>query len=81
VADYATLFHHHCRLSNGHSTQSFFSRARHAPQVSDPADEAATFLKAAKAAGPQPAAFYTLALDSGARRGELAALRWTDVDL
>jgi len=45
------------------------------------ADEAATFLKAAKAAGPQPAAFYTLALDSGARRGELAALRWSDVDL
>jgi integrase len=45
------------------------------------ADEAATFLKAAKAAGPQPAAFYTLALDTGARRRELAALRWSDVDL
>lgn len=45
------------------------------------ADEAATFLKAAKAAGPQPAAFYTLALDAGARRGELAAVRWADLDL
>ena len=45
------------------------------------ADEAATFLKAANAAGLQPAAFYTLALDAGARRGELAAVRWSDVDL
>lgn len=45
------------------------------------ADEAAKFLKAAKAAGPQPAAFYTLALDTGARRGELAALRWSDLDM
>ena len=45
------------------------------------ADEAGTFLKTAKAAGPQPAAFYTLALDTGARRGELAAVRWADVDL
>jgi integrase len=44
-------------------------------------DEAATFLNAAKAAGPQPSAFYTLALDTGARRGGLAALRWSDVDL
>ena len=40
------------------------------------ADEAATFLKTAKAAGPQPAAFYRLALDTGARRGELAAVQW-----
>jgi hypothetical protein len=34
------------------------------------ADEAETFLKTAKVAGAQPAAFYTLALDTGARRGE-----------
>jgi integrase len=45
------------------------------------ADEAAKFLKTAKAAGPQPAAFYTLALDTGARRGELAAVQWSDLDL
>jgi integrase len=45
------------------------------------AGEAAAFLKTATAAGPQPAAFYTLALDSGARRGELAAMQWSDVDL
>jgi integrase len=43
--------------------------------------EAQAFLKAAKAAGPQDAAFYSLALDSGARKGELCGLRWVDVDL
>jgi integrase len=45
------------------------------------ADEARLFLKAAKAAGTQAAAFYTLALDSGLRKGELCGLRWNDVDL
>lgn len=44
-------------------------------------DEARRFLKAAKDAGTQPAAFYALALDSGARKGELCGLRWSDVDL
>jgi integrase len=44
-------------------------------------DEARTFLSAAKAAGPQLAALLALALDSGARKGELCALRWQDVDL
>src|SRR5262245_20663443 len=45
------------------------------------AEEARTFLVAAKAAGAQPAAFYTLALDTGARKGELCGLRWADLDL
>lgn len=45
------------------------------------ANQAAKFLTAAKAAGPLPAAFYALALDSGARRGELAGLQWSDLDL
>jgi integrase len=36
---------------------------------------------AAKAAGPQPAAFYALALDSGARKGELCRLTWANLDL
>lgn len=44
------------------------------------ADEAATFLVAAKAAGPQAAALWTVALDSGMRKSELAGLRWSDVD-
>ncbi len=44
------------------------------------AHEARTFLQAAKADGTQSAAFYTLALDTGARRGELLGLKWTDLD-
>ncbi|MGC4084259.1 MAG: site-specific integrase [Vicinamibacterales bacterium] len=61
-------------------------RARHA--VSDEArnhawsaDEARAFLTSAKAAGPQPAAFYSLALDTGMRKSELGGLRWSSVDL
>jgi integrase len=45
------------------------------------AAEARAFLVVAKAAGPQCAAFYTLALDSGMRKGELCGLRWADVEL
>jgi integrase len=45
------------------------------------ATEARAFLAAAKAAGPQPAAFYALALDSGARKGELCGLTWVNLDL
>jgi integrase len=45
------------------------------------ADEASTFLATAKQAGPQPAAFYALLLDSGCRKGEAAALAWSDLDL
>jgi integrase len=43
--------------------------------------EARAFLAEAKAAGAQPAAFYTLALDSGMRKGELCGLLWEHVDL
>jgi integrase len=45
------------------------------------ASEARTFLSPAKSAGAQPAAFYAPALDSGARKGELCGLRWSEVDL
>lgn len=43
--------------------------------------EAQRFIAAATEAGSQPAALYSLALDSGARKGELLGLRWSDVDL
>jgi integrase len=43
--------------------------------------EARRFLEAAIAAGPQPAAFYALAIDSGARKGELCGLPWSNIDL
>jgi integrase len=45
------------------------------------AEDAATFLSVARNAGPQPAAFLALALDSGMRKSELAGLQWSDVDL
>jgi integrase len=45
------------------------------------ASEARAFLAAAGAAGTQPAAFYALAIDSGARKGELCGLLWANVDL
>jgi integrase len=44
-------------------------------------EEARTFLTEAKAGGSQVAAFYALALDSGARRNELLGVKWADVDL
>jgi integrase len=40
------------------------------------ADEAAKFLRTAKAAAARPAAMYALAFDSGARKGELCGLHW-----
>lgn len=45
------------------------------------ADEAQKFLEAAKDLGPQTAALYALALDTGARKNELVGLKWQDVDL
>ena len=45
------------------------------------ADDAAAFLVVAKQAGPQSAALWTLALDTGMRKSELGGLPWTDVDL
>ncbi len=45
------------------------------------APEARKFLKAAREAGPQPAVFYTLALETGMRKAELCGLKWADVDL
>jgi integrase len=45
------------------------------------AAEARSFLKVARASGPQAAAFYSLAIDTGMRKGELCGLKWIDVDL
>jgi integrase len=45
------------------------------------AHEARTFLAAAKTAGSQSAAFFALALDSGARKSELCGLKWSDLDV
>lgn len=44
-------------------------------------EEAARFIAAADAAGPQLSALFALALDSGMRKGELLALPWSAVDL
>ena len=44
-------------------------------------EEALAFLGAAKEEGPQQAAFYSLELEIGFRKNELAALMWSDVDL
>ena len=43
--------------------------------------EAKTFFTTAKAAGPQAGALYTVAIDSGARKGELCGLASEHVDL
>jgi integrase len=44
-------------------------------------DDARALLASAKDAGPRSGAFYALALDSGARLGELGGLKWSDIDL
>jgi len=43
--------------------------------------DARSFLQASKTFGRPAAAFYALALDSGARKGEICGLRWSSVDL
>ena len=43
------------------------------------AHEAKCFLETAKAAGPQPAAFYSLALETGMRKSELCGLKWSNL--
>jgi len=43
--------------------------------------EAKKFLAAAKELGPQAAAFYTLALETGWRKAELCGLKWEKADL
>lgn len=45
------------------------------------AEEVRKVLKAAREMGPQPSAFYTLALETGMRKAELCGLKWKDVDL
>ncbi|HSS10080.1 MAG TPA: site-specific integrase [Acidimicrobiales bacterium] len=53
-----------------------------APQVVAPsADEVRALVAAAEARNPILAALIMLAALTGARRGELCALRWTDIDL
>ena len=44
------------------------------------AHEAKQFLVTAKASGPQQAAFYSLALDTGMRKAELCGLQWPDLN-
>lgn len=44
-------------------------------------EEARKVLNAAKQRDAQTAAFFALALDSGARKGEILGLRWTDANL
>jgi integrase len=56
-------------------------RAEDAMQHCWTAIDARAFLLAALAAGPRQAAFYALALDSGARKGELCGLKWANLDL
>ncbi|MEQ1792722.1 MAG: tyrosine-type recombinase/integrase [Nitrospira sp.] len=43
--------------------------------------EAKCFLDTTKAGTPQQAAFYPLAIDSGARKAELCGLKWPDLDM
>ncbi|NPV53782.1 MAG: tyrosine-type recombinase/integrase [Firmicutes bacterium] len=44
-------------------------------------EEVRRFLSAARKRGTQCEAFYTMALETGMRKGELCGLKWEDVDL
>ena len=57
------------------------TKNQEADEQSWEADEARRFLEAARKAGPQQAAFYTMALELGLRKGELCGLRWKEINL
>ena len=56
---------------------------RNTAEMSDPPTpaEAMRLLEAAEASSPDLAVFVWLVMVTGARRGELCALRWTDIDV
>lgn len=59
------------------------ARGRHQQIIANTLDveETDRLLAVAEQAGPQKAALYHLAVDSGMRKSELAGLRWSDVQL
>ena len=57
------------------------ARQKHAKAHCWTAEEARKVLKAAAEAGPQASAYFALALDTGARKGELLGLPWSNLDL
>ncbi len=91
----ATLSLHHVVLSgalkaavnDGLLAYNPLQRVTERPQPRPPemqtwtAAEARRFLEAAGDHSPQAHALFALALDTGARKGELLGLRWEDVDL
>ena len=56
-------------------------QACHAPGHAPEPDVVQTLLDAAARYRPEFAAYLRLSVTTGARRGELCALRWTDIDL
>ncbi|MBA2258227.1 MAG: site-specific integrase [Acidobacteria bacterium] len=71
-------------MSPAHDLERRRDKADHAQAAREhcwSAIEARRFIEATKTASPQLAAFMLLALDSGARKSELAGLGWEHVDL